>query len=143
MDRSEQAYFEDVCGYLEAEIARLREESAALKRDMREAGKQFTAENPYGAVYQNPYNYTSEAGQHIAEMEKKLATAEADLAEAVLNEIWFHCPMQPLCRPDCRGLCPVCGENLNEHDCGHASKIEEERMESNPFAVLRNLKLDK
>ena len=86
MDRSEQAYFEDVCGYLEAEITRLREESAALKRDMREAGKQFTAENPYGAVYQNPYNYTSEAGQHIAEMEKKLATAEADLAEAAYLE---------------------------------------------------------
>lgn len=86
MDRNEQAYFEDVCGYLEAEIARLREESAALKRDMREAGKQFTAENPYGAVYQNPYNYTSEAGQHIAEMEKKLATAEADLAEAAYLE---------------------------------------------------------
>ncbi len=23
-------------------------------------------------------------------------------------------PIAPLCRPDCRGLCPVCGADLNE-----------------------------
>ena len=42
---------------------------------------------------------------------------EADLAQAALSEIWFHEPMQPLCRPDCRGLCPVCGVDLNQHSC--------------------------
>jgi len=27
-------------------------------------------------------------------------------------------PMRPLCRPDCRGLCPHCGHDLNEGPCG-------------------------
>ena len=46
-----------------------------------------------------------------------------------------------LCRPDCKGLCPVCGANLNHGDCGHAAQIEEERLSSNPFAALRGLDL--
>jgi len=25
---------------------------------------------------------------------------------------------QHLCRPDCKGLCPVCGKNLNNGPCG-------------------------
>ena len=26
-------------------------------------------------------------------------------------------PSTPLCRPDCAGLCPTCGTNLNEGSC--------------------------
>ena len=50
-------------------------------------------------------------------------------------------PFVVLCREDCKGLCPVCGENLNEHDCGHAALIAERRAASNPFAVLASLDL--
>ncbi|HEY7606003.1 MAG TPA: DUF177 domain-containing protein, partial [Actinomycetes bacterium] len=28
-------------------------------------------------------------------------------------------PAFPLCRPDCAGLCPVCGADRNATDCGH------------------------
>jgi uncharacterized protein len=28
-------------------------------------------------------------------------------------------PAAPLCRPDCAGLCPVCGADRNADDCGH------------------------
>jgi uncharacterized protein len=28
-------------------------------------------------------------------------------------------PAAPLCRPDCAGLCPVCGTDRNADDCGH------------------------
>jgi uncharacterized protein len=28
-------------------------------------------------------------------------------------------PAFPLCRPDCPGLCPVCGADRNAGDCGH------------------------
>jgi len=65
-----------------------------------------------------------------------------DLTDALQASILMETPFVVLCREDCRGLCPVCGENLNLHDCGHAAQIEEERLESNPFAVLRKLKLD-
>ena len=65
-----------------------------------------------------------------------------DLTDALSSAVLMESPFVVLCREDCKGLCPVCGENLNEHDCGHASLIEEQRLESSPFAALRNLKLD-
>jgi uncharacterized protein len=36
-------------------------------------------------------------------------------------------PFSPLCRPDCAGLCPVCGANRNEVDCGHDAGVVDER----------------
>jgi uncharacterized protein len=40
-----------------------------------------------------------------------------DLTEAVRQYRVLVAPMQPLCQPDCAGLCPVCGQNLNESPC--------------------------
>ena len=40
-----------------------------------------------------------------------------DLGEAV-RQYWAGAlSMQPLCRPDCRGLCPRCGRDLNQSAC--------------------------
>jgi uncharacterized protein len=41
-----------------------------------------------------------------------------DLAPLVRELSLIAIPMQPLCRPDCQGLCMECGQNLNEADCG-------------------------
>ena len=48
-------------------------------------------------------------------------------------------PAQPLCRPDCAGLCPVCGESLNDADpeAHRHSQGGDPRM-----AKLRDLRLD-
>jgi uncharacterized protein len=43
---------------------------------------------------------------------------EIDLTEIVLNEIAAELPMKPLCTTNCKGLCPVCGMNNNQADCG-------------------------
>jgi uncharacterized protein len=42
---------------------------------------------------------------------------ELDLTEAVHQYALIAVPMKPLCRPDCAGLCPVCGQNLNLGKC--------------------------
>src|SRR5438093_1888266 len=42
---------------------------------------------------------------------------ELDLTEPVRQSILLELPMKPLCRPDCGGLCPQCGQNLNERPC--------------------------
>jgi len=44
-------------------------------------------------------------------------TQELDFTARVREIIIFNLPAQPLCRPDCRGLCPVCGQNLNVREC--------------------------
>ena len=56
-----------------------------------------------------------------------------EIAEQVLTEI----PVKPLCREDCKGLCPVCGTDLNELTCG----CKGESL-NNKFGALKSLKLE-
>jgi len=42
---------------------------------------------------------------------------EIDLAPDIREEIILDYPLQPLCKINCRGLCPRCGKNLNEGGC--------------------------
>ena len=42
-----------------------------------------------------------------------------DVTEVVRQHLQMAVPMAPLCRPDCRGLCPACGANWNEQRCEH------------------------
>ena len=41
-----------------------------------------------------------------------------DLGEIVLDEFFMNANGKYLCREDCKGLCPQCGADLNEGDCG-------------------------
>ena len=65
-----------------------------------------------------------------------------DLAEPIEAALFMETPFVVLCREDCLGLCPTCGANLNEGDCGCAEKRAEEAAKENPFAKLAELKLD-
>ena len=78
------------------------------------------------------------------ELDFSLVSADntIDLSGALLSALVMETPFVVLCRPDCKGLCPVCGANLNEEDCGHAAQIEEDRLKASPFAVLASLDLD-
>jgi uncharacterized protein len=72
--------------------------------------------------------------------------ATLDLTDALTSAFVMEIPFVILCHEDCAGLCPVCGENLNHVDCGHAAELEaraeEERLSASPFAALRGLQLD-
>ncbi|MCD6351684.1 MAG: DUF177 domain-containing protein [Armatimonadetes bacterium] len=46
-----------------------------------------------------------------------LSGDEVDLSELVRQLIIVSLPPRSLCRPDCKGLCPVCGADLNEGPC--------------------------
>ena len=64
---------------------------------------------------------------------------QLDLARWAHDALALALPFQLLCRPDCRGLCPVCGASLNDTDG------VEHRHEPEPdprWAKLRELKLD-
>jgi uncharacterized protein len=37
--------------------------------------------------------------------------------------------MSALCRHDCAGLCPLCGQNLNESQCQCATDAVDPRLE--------------
>lgn len=63
---------------------------------------------------------------------------EIDLREAIQEQVVMALPLRPLCREECRGLCPRCGADLNEGDCGCAPSEF-----SLKFAALRDFKVNK
>ena len=58
-----------------------------------------------------------------------------DLSPLVREQVLLALAERPLCREDCKGLCPSCGANLNEAPCGCRQEQRGSRL-----AVLRNLK---
>jgi uncharacterized protein len=62
------------------------------------------------------------------------ADDQIDLARVVENEAMLALPMKPLCQPDCRGLCAVCGANRNVVACTCAQRPPDPRL-----AALRDL----
>jgi len=54
---------------------------------------------------------------------------ELDLESLIEKEIILSIPMKPLCREDCKGLCPRCGSDLNVTNCGCSSFTIDERFE--------------
>ena len=47
-----------------------------------------------------------------------------DLTPLLLEELILATPLAPLCREDCEGLCPVCGEDRNERPHAHDDAID-------------------
>ncbi len=63
------------------------------------------------------------------------ASHTLDLTEVIRQHIILNIPMKPLCKPDCLGLCPRCGGNLNFGPCG----CEEEEIDPR-WVALKALK---
>ncbi len=61
-------------------------------------------------------------------------TAILDLNPLLREYLLLEVPLQPLCREDCLGLCPVCGNNRNELRCSHPDDLIDPRL-----AALRSL----
>jgi uncharacterized protein len=61
---------------------------------------------------------------------------EIHLSEIACEQVFLEIPYKPLCREDCRGLCPVCGKDLNLSAC-HCVPVGSEFA----FSALKNLKL--
>ena len=51
-----------------------------------------------------------------------------DVDKLLFGEALLNWPSRVLCKEDCRGLCPVCGQNLNHGDCGCERKALDPRM---------------
>ncbi len=58
-----------------------------------------------------------------------------ELGGAVRDQLGLAVPMKPLCREDCKGLCPTCGAELNERACGCREEEVDPRLQ-----VLAKLK---
>lgn len=61
-------------------------------------------------------------------------TGIIDLTPVLREYMLLEIPFNPLCRPDCKGLCPVCGANQNETTCHHEDEPVDPRL-----AALKDL----
>lgn len=73
--------------------------------------------------------------------ERDLITAgfsgdEIDLAPEIAEQVALEIPLKPLCSESCKGLCPVCGTDLNAGACDCAPAIAPSK-----FAALKDFKV--
>ena len=52
-----------------------------------------------------------------------------DLDQLVTSDTLLELPIKALCREDCKGLCPICGANLNETTCGCGKQSIDPRLQ--------------
>jgi uncharacterized protein len=95
---------------------------------------------PVQAIYENEKSIR-ETRNEIVSPEEQIVTPfngdwiqpEEELREAILLEL----PTLPVCSPDCKGLCPQCGVNLNNAQCN----CNEKDMDVSPWkSALKDLK---
>ena len=62
-------------------------------------------------------------------------SGQIDFTPVLREYALLEFPIKALCKPDCKGLCIECGQDLNMKDCGHNQEDND-----SPFSVLKNLK---
>jgi len=80
-----------------------------------------------------------EPGEHeVDERDLSVWMVEEEIVELepiLFEQLQLNVPMKPLCRPDCKGLCPRCGADWNEGPCACAESSGDGR-----FSALAELK---
>jgi len=57
------------------------------------------------------------------------ADGSIDLTPIIRDYASLDIPIRHVCKVECKGLCPTCGVNLNQEDCGHKQEHIDPRME--------------
>lgn len=70
--------------------------------------------------------------------EEMYAGKTIDLGLALREQVLLALPPSPLCKEDCKGLCPKCGKDLNDGECGCDRTVADPR-----WAALKQVQLDK
>ena len=96
--------------------------------------KSFTCDRCLGHfVAPQTYRFAEDFQQNGADDEANSAVNFFDgdvieLTALVRDTILAAQPLRNLCRPDCRGLCPKCGADLNQGDCGCDRFVADPRL---------------
>src|SRR5581483_7306729 len=65
-----------------------------------------------------------------------LSSQEVDILGDIRDALVLAIPMKHLCRPDCKGVCPVCGKNKNVEACDCIEKEDQ----SEAWSALNGLR---
>ena len=93
----------------------------------------MAVDQPFDLRYQPHAQNTGEGEREIEEDDLTTAFYENDeieLGQLMREQFYLSLPMKPLCREDCRGLCPACGGNRNTTACTCESTATDPRWAS-------------
>lgn len=74
----------------------------------------FIGKDP--AISKKEYNFTDEDTASLY-----VENFELNILPLIKEIVLLLLPMKPLCKEECKGICPVCGVNKNELDCEHTN----------------------
>jgi uncharacterized protein len=60
----------------------------------------------------------------------KAETGEVDITKDIREALLLLIPIKKICSDECRGICPVCGANLNEKECHHDAEQTDPRWDA-------------
>ncbi|WP_058303875.1 YceD family protein [Gorillibacterium timonense] len=124
-------------GVLEADLAAYADGNIAVVDGMLKLPVTMVCSRCLGSVQETlsiPFREKFTLGSISAEAGEEqddLHQVQEDLVELapyVEEAVWMALPYIPLCKEDCRGLCPECGTNLNERDCGCSTEKIDPRL---------------
>jgi len=98
----------------------------------------WAVDEPFELTYEPRQASDGDPEREIADEDFSAAQYDndtIDLEQLVKERFEMSLPMKPLCVEGCKGLCPVCGGNLNRTTCTCTHEWEDPR-----FAALKHLK---
>jgi len=98
----------------------------------------FPLDTAFDLYYRPAAEIAKEEEVAIDESEAEIGFYEdggLELEEVLREQVLLALPMQRVCDEACKGICPECGRNRNEADCGCVGAHVDDR-----WSALRNLK---
>lgn len=93
-------------------------------------------ETKFELDFEKDFDFKQKSEDRIKELDETnyLSGYNLDVDLLVYNEILLDFPMKVLCDTDCKGLCKVCGTNLNKSSCNCDNVVQDPRM-----SVIRDI----
>ncbi len=97
----------------------------------------FPIETQFDLFYRPADSETSHSEREIDSGEAEIGYYDGDgleLEDVVREQVLLALPLQWVCREDCKGICPVCGQNRNASGCSCKAETVDDR-----WSALRNI----
>lgn len=89
----------------------------------------FPIENQFDLLYM-PAEKSKDGEDEIDQAGIEVGYYEGNglgLSEVLREVVLLALPMQLVCNEGCKGICPLCGQNRNQHDCGCHAEAADDR----------------
>jgi uncharacterized protein len=91
---------------------------------------EFPLESDFDLFYRPADAVEDDEEVQIDEGEAEIAFYDSggiELQDVLREHVLLAMPMQRVCRADCHGMCPFCGQNRNLINCGCEAKLVDDR----------------